>query len=244
MLSFNNFSEIIKNFAFLKFYPETAEDIKSKFSGFKIIENDIGDDVDLAKGFAMWARHNDIFPTHIDIKEVLYQNRLADQAINKSLETTAKFGITEGRSAEIVSTKITPKQRKYLNKMYWDAVDANPMRNVIKNYERPDRQMLEEKHEIILWLGRQYGDMIVRSVEVENKFKRKEKISATQLALSTLQKHFGIDNDLATKYLLLNNQGFFHEEKSDTITKHWLRRTGINLSDYKKLIEQCEQEQE
>lgn len=240
MLSYDYFVEICEKFTFLKFAPRDTQDLQEKFNSFKFIENEIGSDEDLYNALILWSKDHDSFPSHIELRDVLIKESPFSNS-SKLLENEREnLGLVKGQSVEVNHSKaITPKQAYFLNTIYWNASDETSMRQIISRYPEPKPLYIRESQDIKLWLGRAHGEIILKTT-IEEKGHKKVKTTAIEKAIENIKQIFYIDEDLAKKYLALNQDGFFDEEKSDDIKQHWMRRASIDLTKYKEILKLME----
>lgn len=141
--------------------------------------------------------------------------------------------LAKGRSVEITqSSKISYKDASYLNSLYWDAVEAIPFRDVVAKYPDNGASYIREEEDIKLWLGRQHGDVVFRTT----KEGRDKAITSKFKAIEHIKQLFFLDDELASKYLNLNQQGFFDEERTEGIKAHWQKRVGLDLGQFREMI--------
>jgi len=233
MIDYDSFVETAMKFTFLKFSPRDPEDLLEKFNSFKFIENEIGSNEDLYKGLIAWSKNHDVFPSHIELRDVLLeQNPFTDSSRLLEMERENR-GLIKGRSVEVGSSKaITPKQARFLNDLYWNSTDEIQMSDLVSKYPEPRHLSISDHDDIKLWLGRGHGELILKTT----KDIKGVKTTAQAKAIENIKQVIYLDEELAKKYLALNQDGFFEEEKKDDIKQHWSRRVGIDLSKYKDIL--------
>ena len=129
-----------------------------------------------------------------------------------------------------------------MNNLFWDEIARTPISKLIKNYPKPSEARFTSSSQIKLWLGRQLGEVILRPTY--NDRSKKIELSAKKKAILEIMNIMGVGEDLANKYLNLNQEGFFEKEKKETLVEYWLRRTRIDLNEYKTILKLMPQEKE
>lgn len=145
--------------------------------------------------------------------------------------------LQKGQSVEIGSIpgKIGRREAYVLNGVYLREAKKRPIWLMVKNSPDCPKAVFDPEQEIKIWYGRQLGEVAVNP-SYNEKSGRLEK-SSLMKATEDLRSYLGLNKELALKYINLQEAGYFEREKKFSLKQHWLDRTGIDLNNYKKILE-------
>lgn len=138
---------------------------------------------------------------------------------------------------ELTSTykKINSKEAYFLNSMFFEEIGKRPFWLIVKEMPEAPTKIISETQTVKVYLGRQLGEVIFKS-DFDERVKSKVNNSGFKKAMDSINRNLRIYDDLAKKYFYLSQTAYFEQYRNETISQYWLRRTGIDLKQYKELL--------